>query len=140
MTRDPLFQSPKLTRPPPREKRRVGEVAGGAAAECAAVCCCCPCSVMNLLILAVYKVPKGLCMKAWAHRKRKRRCAVQKKGRLGGGGDDDDDDGKRASGCTEGDGEKKSNAETEGADLLEKEMWDRFHGAGFWRSASRRES
>ncbi|KAM1056637.1 hypothetical protein ACFX13_030780 [Malus domestica] len=138
MARDPLFQSPKLTRPPPREKRRVGEVAGGAAAECAAVCCCCPFSVMNLLILAVYKAPKGLCMKAWAHTKKKRRCAVQKKGRLGGGGDDDD--GKRASSCTEGDGEKKSNAETEGADLLEKEMWDRFHGAGFWRSASRRES
>lgn len=35
--------------------------------------------------------------------------------------------------------EKKSDAESEGADLLEKEMWARFYGAGFWRSASQRE-
>lgn len=145
MTRNSSFESPPSTRPLPRDKRRVGEVAGGTAAECAAVCCCCPCSVMNLLILTVYKVPKGLCRKAWANTKKKRRCVAQKKGLLqprpkglaGGVLFGDDMDVNRYA-DNDGD-EKKSDAESEGADLLEKEMWARFYGAGFWRSASQRE-
>ncbi|XP_068327723.1 uncharacterized protein [Pyrus communis] len=150
MTRDALLQSPPLTRPPPRERRRVGEVAGGAAAECAAVCCCCPCSVMNLLILTVYKVPKGICRKALAHRKNKRRCLVAQKkallqprpNGLAGGGlySDDDEFFRRASSCSDVDDGKGSEDESDAADLLEKEIWDRFHGAGFWRSASRIDS
>ncbi|KAB2629473.1 hypothetical protein D8674_034268 [Pyrus ussuriensis x Pyrus communis] len=151
MTRDALLLSPPLTRPPPRERRRVGEVAGGAAAECAAVCCCCPFSVMNLLILTVYKVPKGICRRALAHRRNKRRClAAQKKALLqprpnglAGGGlySDDDEFFRRASSYSDGDVDDRrgSEDESEGADLLEKEMWDRFDGAGFWRSASRRD-
>ncbi|KAK3020144.1 hypothetical protein RJ639_003252 [Escallonia herrerae] len=55
-----------------RNRDRIGEVAGGTAAECAAVCFCCPCAVVNLLVLAVYRVPVGLCRKAWRRRKRKR--------------------------------------------------------------------
>ncbi|XP_050127481.1 uncharacterized protein LOC126604319 [Malus sylvestris] len=152
MTREALLQSPPLTRPPPRERRRVGEVAGGAAAECAAVCCCCPCSVMNLLILTVYKVPKGICRKALAHRKNKRQClAAQRKALLqprpnglAGGGlySDDDDFFRKASSYSDGDVDdgKGSEDESEAAELLEKEIWDRFHGAGFWRSASRIDS
>ncbi|XP_021800058.1 uncharacterized protein LOC110744399 [Prunus avium] len=145
MTRNSSFESPPSTRPSPREKHRVGEVAGGAAAECAAVCCCCPCSVMNLLILTVYKVPRGLCRKAWAHSKKKRRRVAQKKGLLqprpnglaGGVLYKDDVDVKRDA---DDDGDvKKSDAESEGADLLEKEMWARFYEAGFWRSTSQRE-
>ncbi|TKY66997.1 hypothetical protein E2542_SST09888 [Spatholobus suberectus] len=59
--------------PSRRHKRRgVGEVAGGAAADCAAVCCCCPCAVLNLVVLAVYRVPAGLVKKA-AHKRRRRR-------------------------------------------------------------------
>ncbi|KAH0886270.1 hypothetical protein HID58_062366, partial [Brassica napus] len=54
------------------ERRKVGEVAGGAAAECAAVCCCCPCAVVNLVVLAVYKVPAAVCKKAWKRSKRRR--------------------------------------------------------------------
>ena len=100
---------------------------------------------MNLLILTVYKVPKGLCRKAWAHTKKKRRCVAQKKGLLqprpnglaGGGLCRDDVDAKRDA---DDDGkEKKSDAESEVTDLLEKEMWARFDEAGFWRSASQRE-
>ncbi|KAL2240025.1 E3 ubiquitin-protein ligase SINA-like 2 [Sesamum indicum] len=43
---------------------RMGETAG----ECAAVCCCCPCGMVDLLILAVYRLPAGL----WRKKKRER--------------------------------------------------------------------
>ncbi|KAG2272253.1 hypothetical protein Bca52824_066808 [Brassica carinata] len=33
------------------------EFCGGTTASCAAVCCCCPCGLVNLLVLAIYKVP-----------------------------------------------------------------------------------
>ncbi|KAJ9189115.1 hypothetical protein P3X46_000446 [Hevea brasiliensis] len=125
--------------------KRFGEVAGGTAAECVAVCCCCPCTLMNLLVLAIFKMPVCLCRKA---RKRHRSSkikqqpllvnavsnglcreelerevqAVVEKQKEVGGGDDDDDD---------------ADGETEAVDL-EKEMWDRFYATGFWRSTSQR--
>ncbi|GAV78595.1 hypothetical protein CFOL_v3_22060, partial [Cephalotus follicularis] len=128
-----------------KKSRKLGEVIGGTAAECAAVCCCCPCTVMNLLVLAIYKVPAGLCRNAWRRRKRKKRQRLTKKrgllmqrpttsdGSVGSTGeellekemkemDSDDDKGKS------------------GADDLENEMWGRFFGAGFWRSPSHRDS
>nr|XP_011461807.1 PREDICTED: uncharacterized protein LOC105350703 [Fragaria vesca subsp. vesca] len=138
MTRKGLLESSPSTT---RSKRRVGEVAGGAAAECAAVCCCCPCSMMNLLILAVYKVPRGLCRKAWAMTKTKSNKQSCKKGSLlprptglgngdlrktVSGGEDDDLMMKK---------NKEDDAESEDA-AFEKEMWDRFYGAGFWRSST----
>ena len=153
MTRQVLIRSPPVTRrqpyllpedpKPARKGKKLGEVVGGTAAECAAVCCCCPCSVMELLVLSLFKVPTGLCKKAWKMRKRQR---LMKKnpGLLGpakGGttreeleaeldrmvgkgvrGEDDQDDG-----CT-------------GAVEMENEMWDRFYGTGFWRSSSQRET
>ncbi|WMV56243.1 hypothetical protein MTR67_049628 [Solanum verrucosum] len=36
------------------------------------VCCCCPCTVLHFLLLALYKVPTGLCRKAWRNKKRKK--------------------------------------------------------------------
>ena len=45
----------------------IGEVAGGTTAECAGGT-----TLMNLLILAVYKVPKGLCKKVIRKKKRKK--------------------------------------------------------------------
>ncbi|KAL3535999.1 hypothetical protein ACH5RR_004460, partial [Cinchona calisaya] len=53
--------------------KRVAEVLGGTAAECAAICCCCPCGLVNLLVLAVYKVPAGLCRKALRKKRQRRR-------------------------------------------------------------------
>ncbi|EEF46529.1 conserved hypothetical protein [Ricinus communis] len=127
-----------------KKTKRVGEVAGGTAAECAAVCCCCPCALMNLLVLAIFKMPACLCKKAKKRRslrkKRKQallapsgsndlcieklerevRAAVEKQ--KGNGGDDGDDD---------------HDGENEAVDL-EKEMWDRFYATGFWRSPSQR--
>lgn len=118
-----------------RHRNRVGEVAGGTAAECAAVCCCCPCTVVHLIVLAVYTLPTGLLKKALRKSKRKR--------------------GKKRKNKISCSSEKKNqwttiaqNVETttsdeseRGEDTLEldSEMWDRFHGAGFWRSSSQRE-
>ncbi|KAL5763637.1 hypothetical protein ACOSP7_015992 [Xanthoceras sorbifolium] len=116
--------------------KKFGEVVGGTAAECAAVCCCCPCTVMNLLVLAVYKVPAGLCKKAW--RKRRKRQRMGKRKQVGG----------LLMGPTGVDGAQKQellvavNAEKNekaAESELEKEMWDQFRGTGFWRSPSQRE-
>ncbi|XP_022754219.1 uncharacterized protein LOC111302697 [Durio zibethinus] len=153
MTRPVLMRAPPVTRRQPvllsedpktaRKGNKFGAVVGGTVAECTAVFCCCPFSVMELLVLGLYKVPAGLCKKVWKRRKRQR---LMKKnpGFLGPAkvgppraeleaepdqvvgkgarcGDDQDD------GCA-------------GAVHLEKEMWDRFYGTGFWRSPSQRET
>ncbi|CAA0837781.1 Unknown protein [Striga hermonthica] len=114
--------------------RRVAEVAGGTVAECAAVCCCCPCGLANLLVLVVYKVPAGLCRKAL---RRKRRRKLMKEGLL--------PTGRIKCGCEEKEVHVHQvtsplAASDEGKELaeLEKEMWDQFYSAGFWRSPSRR--
>ena len=151
MTRQVLIRSPPVTRKEPfllsedpktaRKGKKFGEMVGGTTAECTVVCCCCPCSVMELLVLGLYKVPIGLCKKALRRRKRQRLMKNQDLfGPAKGGptraeleaeldqmvgerarGEDDQDDG-----CT-------------GTVDMEKEMWDRFYGTGFWRSSSQKE-
>lgn len=118
-------------------KRVVGEVVGGTAAECAAICCCCPCGIVNLLVLAVYKVPAGLCRKVL---RRKRTQKVKRQGFLQ----------PRKCGCHDYDlvqvhplSEFLSTVnavETDDKDVieLEKEMWNKFYSAGFWRSPSQK--
>ncbi|KAK7263494.1 hypothetical protein RJT34_31085 [Clitoria ternatea] len=69
MTRQLILTSPPSRRP---RRRGAGEMAGAAAADCAAVCCCAPCAVVDLAVLAVYTVPKGLIVKA-VHKRRRRR-------------------------------------------------------------------
>lgn len=140
-----MRNSPPLTTALSKERRKVGEVAGGAAAECAAVWCCCPCAVVNLVVLAVYKVPAAVCKKAWRRSKR-RRFTRKRHGLL-------------ASATAEG-SESTVHARLNGEDLtaeivfedcqvngelndvvrLENEMLDRFYGAGFWRSPSQRDT
>ncbi|XWS71379.1 hypothetical protein CRYUN_Cryun03dG0133400 [Craigia yunnanensis] len=153
MTHQVLIRSPPVTRRQPfllpedpkrtRKGKKFGEVVGGTTAECAAVCCCCPCTVLELLVLGIYKIPTELCKKAWKRTKR-HRLMKKNQGLLGpakggptkveleaeldrivgkgtrGGADQDD-------GCTE-------------AVDMEKEMWDRFFGTGFWRSPSQGET
>ncbi|XP_035544156.1 uncharacterized protein LOC109011893 [Juglans regia] len=127
-------------------KSRLAEVAGGTTAECAAVCCCCPCGLVNLLYLAIYKVPAGLCRRAL---KRKRTRQLVKKGllpprrhRYSCGYDET---GIQIHQVVAVDGlspEIKSKQMEEEKEVmkLEKEMWERFYGTGFWRSPSQRES
>ncbi|KAL1204702.1 hypothetical protein V5N11_017318 [Cardamine amara subsp. amara] len=146
------------------------EFCGGTTASCAAVWCCCPCGLVNLLVLAVYKVPRGICRRALRNRHRKRLVKNGILPPLPAGGknermqrifqnsefaihpldsndvsDDDDDSfldlkyiGKST--AAELTTDEETDEEDEAVLALEKEMWNRFYGAGFWRSPSQRES
>ncbi|KAK9122971.1 hypothetical protein Sjap_012573 [Stephania japonica] len=136
---------------------RFAEAAGEATAECAAVCCCCPCGLVNLIVLAVYKLPAGLCRRAMRKRRMRRKLMMRNQrtsscncGACGDDaaetmqspftptdgefhhvkGDDNDDD----------DDDDDDEEEEEKAMELEKEMWDRFYSTGFWRSPSQRDT
>ncbi|KAK3204166.1 hypothetical protein Dsin_018212 [Dipteronia sinensis] len=56
-----------------KKGNKFGKVACGTAMKCSAVCCCCLFTMMNLLVLAVYKVHAGLCKKAWRRQRKQRR-------------------------------------------------------------------
>ncbi|MCL7023641.1 hypothetical protein MKW94_025989 [Papaver nudicaule] len=139
---------------------RFAEVAGGTAAECAAICCCCPCGIMNLLVLAVYKLPAGLCRKALKNQriKRLKKNGVfqqqQQKRRCHCGCDETDIQIHPLSVVSNewGDEDNKLTGDlisnksgtimlSVGKEIqdLEIEMWDRFYSTGFWRSSSQRD-
>ncbi|KAK8487198.1 hypothetical protein V6N13_009423 [Hibiscus sabdariffa] len=124
-----------------RNMAKFGEFCGGTTAGCAAICCCCPCSVANLLVLAFYKVPAGLWRRALRlkrRRKLRKKGLIQPKNHQGHCGNDDNSELQI---CLEDIlPDVKATEEAEKAVLeLEKEMWQRFYGAGFWRSPSQRE-
>ncbi|KAG6433864.1 hypothetical protein SASPL_105483 [Salvia splendens] len=138
--RQPLLDSDYSSRGGMR-RVRAAEMAGGATADCAAVVCCCPCGVLNLAVMAVYKVPAGLCRKALRKQRQRR---LLKKGILQprGGGDDDDyfsqlqsNVSSESSVSTASDSSPYDNAEVI---ELEKEMLNKFYGAGFWRTPSQK--
>ncbi|KAL8550287.1 hypothetical protein ACS0TY_008925 [Phlomoides rotata] len=116
----------------------MAEVAGGTTADYAVVCCYCPCGLVNHFVLAVYKVPTGL---FWKALRRKHHRRLMKKGGLP----------PRRCGCDEEFfklypvashtsmvSALESLPEDQEVIELEKEMWDKFYGAGFWRSPSQR--
>ncbi|XP_011089214.1 uncharacterized protein LOC105170241 [Sesamum indicum] len=115
-----------------RRGSRIGEAAGG----CAAVCCCCPCAMMNILILAVYRLPRGL----WRKKKRKRLLRKKRKS------SSEEMENQRKTNSSGGGGKEERESSTDDEELRgendvvdwDNEMWGRFNGAGFWRSASRR--
>ncbi|CAI9768592.1 unnamed protein product [Fraxinus pennsylvanica] len=118
---------------------RMGETAG----ECAAVWCCCPCAMMHLLILAVYRLPAGL----WRKKKRKRLLKLKKRKNSS---EEKENPAKKKSGIQFDLGETDESTEVEDcsnnnhdgkSETLDwdREMWDRFYGAGFWRSTSQRD-
>ncbi|KAG6436442.1 hypothetical protein SASPL_101341 [Salvia splendens] len=111
-----------------RSKRtsRVGETAG----ECAAVCCCCPCTMVHLLILAVFRVPRGL----W--RKKKRKMLLRKKRR--NSEEEAAANQLRSNSLVFRGGDEDWGIENDVVDWDNDGMWDRFYGAGFWRSSSQR--
>ncbi|KAL0344866.1 UNVERIFIED_CONTAM: hypothetical protein Sradi_4317900 [Sesamum radiatum] len=129
-----------------RNNARLAEVAGGTAAECAAVCCCCPCGLVDLLVLAVYKVPAGLCRKAL---RKKRRRKLMKMGMLPRRNCHCDEHEleihpvtaplSMVSSLESGVSSLESGLDTD-KDVIEldKEMLEKFFGGGFWRSSSRR--
>ncbi|KAK7284752.1 hypothetical protein RJT34_19505 [Clitoria ternatea] len=127
---------------------RVGEVVGSTAAECVAVCCCFPCGLANFLLLAIYKVPAGLCQRMLKNRRRRK---MIKEGLLKptrsqcSCGCCDDVNGTRIYPMCANDAYDikrlcAPQPDNDDALALEKEMWDKFYSTGFWRSSSRRES
>ncbi|XP_052186265.1 uncharacterized protein LOC127797422 [Diospyros lotus] len=141
------MQSPTMNRKQPllgervAERRSMAEVAGGATAGCVAVWCCFPCSVMNLVVMAAYKVPAGLCRKAMQKKRRKRQMKRKKKAmeqqqmppRLGRflSFDESEIDWMES--------EVEDGDEATATANFETEMWSQFSGAGFWRSPSQKE-
>ncbi|MED6190018.1 hypothetical protein PIB30_101661, partial [Stylosanthes scabra] len=127
-----------VVRNPPSRRRRVCEVAGESAAGCAAVVCCCPCTVINLAVLAVYKVPVGLVRKA-LHKKKRQRMLRDSKNDVvllrhqGSSGMSSSFDSLPVL------VEPKLVEEKQEGWPMEKEMWARFAETGFWRSDSQRQ-
>ncbi|XP_010248041.1 PREDICTED: uncharacterized protein LOC104590965 [Nelumbo nucifera] len=112
---------------------RCAEIAGRTAADCAVICCCCPCGLVNLLVLAVYKVPTGLCRRALRKHKKlkqRRRCSC--------GRDETEMQIHRVSFETlvADNSENSELIDDREVGQLEKEMLERFHNTGFWRSPS----
>ncbi|XP_043700118.1 uncharacterized protein LOC122650805 [Telopea speciosissima] len=132
LRRQPLLADKNSTT---NQKTRFAEVAGETTAECAAVCCCFPFGILNLLVLAMYKLPAGLCRKALRKMKKKEKQRLKNGGLLM----------KRPNRFSV-DLWPLDNSDKDKDDLtvkkvleLEKEMWDRFYGTGFWRSPSQRD-
>ncbi|XP_057438952.1 uncharacterized protein LOC130730839 [Lotus japonicus] len=142
--RQPLLKSQSSS-------KRVGEVVGSTTAECVAVCCCCPCGIANILLLAIYKVPAGLCRNMLKKRRRRRvikegtPLAPPRRRQCSCGTCDDMSGPLRIHPMCANDASdiKRLHApepDNDDALALEKEMWERFYNTGFWRSSSRRES
>lgn len=155
---------------PPRSRGAVcAEVAGGTAADCAAVCCCCPCGILNLLLLAVVKLPAEMCRQAFLKQKKKMKAATAERRRKSGGGgstaitrvgllepkignaeDDEKDDVRIILGGGQmvlGPGVKgmvlgwpADKSPSMEVSEMDREMWSHFYGAGFWRSPSQRDA
>lgn len=85
---------------------------------------------MHILILAVYKIPTGLCKKALRKTRRKRRLRKTRQKQQ----QEEADGGGARGGEDQMDGDVE---EEEGGDS-ERGMWDDFYGTtgGFWRSPS----
>lgn len=131
-----------ILKEPPKPSKRLAEVAGGKAAECAAVVCCCPCSLVNLLILAVVKLPVGLFRRAMRRRKRKMKRKIKKKASLlGVDSNAAGQDIKTSSFSKAAEPPMPWPAKSPSAEVSEMEakMWLEFSGTGFWRSPSQRE-
>ncbi|KAF3603110.1 hypothetical protein F2Q69_00038718 [Brassica cretica] len=139
--RHPLLQR-SLSSPSPNATcggSTPAEFCGGTTASCAAIWCCCPCGIVNLVVLAVYKVPRGICRRAIRSRRRKQ---LVKNGILPPLPSDGKGERvqKAAAVAAELTTDEETDEEDEAVLALEKEMWNRFYGAGFWRSPSQRES
>ncbi|KAG8371098.1 hypothetical protein BUALT_Bualt13G0051500 [Buddleja alternifolia] len=97
---------------------RVGETAG----ECAAVWCCCPCAMVDLVILAVYRLPIGI----W--RKKKRKNVLRDKRKMISSMENEDR--RKMNSLTEEEEYRSRNEPVE----WNSEILVGFNGAGFWRS------
>lgn len=132
-TPSPLRHPMVLREPTPvKSSARVAEMVGGTAAGCAAVCCCCPCAVLDFVVLAVVKVPTGLCKRAI--RARRRKIAAKRKKEMGAL-----ESGKERLEVEVAQVAAVERASPEEVAKMEMEVWAPFYGAGFWRSPSQKD-
>ncbi|XP_039000402.1 uncharacterized protein LOC120126218 [Hibiscus syriacus] len=120
-----------------RSSSAFGEVCRRATAECAVICCCFPLETAKVLVLAIYKIPAGICSRAISkvqQRKLRKKGSVEPCNRKGGCGCGCDDDRDFQIQTVE---RVDSSEESQKAvKELEKEMLKKFYGSGFWRSPS----
>ncbi|GMI81649.1 hypothetical protein like AT2G27180 [Hibiscus trionum] len=125
-----------------RKGNKLGKAIGVTAAECTAVCCCCPCSIVELLVLALYKFPARLCQKAWRWKKRrlmKKNQDLLRPPQRWPTREELEADLDRMIGEGEQFGADNHDDCCARADDFENKMWDQFRETGFWRSPSQRE-
>ncbi|XP_041997077.1 uncharacterized protein LOC121747148 [Salvia splendens] len=133
--RQPLLEA---YAPQDRLTARLAEVVGGTTAECAAVCCCCPCGLVNLLVLAVCKVPAGLCRKALGRKRRRRLMKMGLRPAAAAKCTCDEKDFEIRPVLVPAPDLFESGPESMEVIELDKEMFARFYAGGFWRSSSAR--
>ncbi|XP_073131431.1 uncharacterized protein [Henckelia pumila] len=92
---------------------------------------------IHLVILALYRLPTGLCKKAWRRRKRHALLKNKKKRMNSMEKENQRKDNSFGFYTYDSDGDEES---TDQSDAVEwdSEVWDHFYGYGFWRSASQR--
>ncbi|KAJ0266269.1 hypothetical protein HA466_0003020 [Hirschfeldia incana] len=128
------------------------EFCGGTTAGLAALCCCAPCSVVSLVVFAVYKAPRGICRRAIRRMRRRRRRGIARND-VSDNGDCEKKLGSSQFAVhpleSKDDGEfdklalylsEEEEEEDDEVVALEKEMWNRFNSGGFWRSVSQAET
>ncbi|KAK8513368.1 hypothetical protein V6N13_002112 [Hibiscus sabdariffa] len=133
-----VTEDPKMA----RRGNRFGKTIGVTAAECTAVCCCCPCTIVELLVLALYKFPARLCQKAWRWKKRrlmKKNPDLLRPTNRWTTREELEADLDRMMGKVVQCGTDHHDDYCARAEDFENKMWDRFRETGFWRSPSQRE-
>ncbi|KAJ9554855.1 hypothetical protein OSB04_009469 [Centaurea solstitialis] len=121
--------------------KHVGEVVGGTTAEMAAVCCCFPCSVVDLMILTMYKVPTGLYRNVMRRRHQQQQPSLTMKRSDSVSSMESIEDTQLAMHpAVIAAMERFMRPPEVDKDFmeLENEMWAKFHDGGFWRSPSGR--
>uniref|UniRef100_A0ACD6AHC7 Uncharacterized protein n=1 Tax=Avena sativa TaxID=4498 RepID=A0ACD6AHC7_AVESA len=108
---------------------RCGEVAGGTAAGCAAVCCCFPCVMVEVVVLATVRAPAALCRRAVKASRRRRSASAGQAADIYELLGNVPENGDAAAVWP-------AAKQTDESGELEKEVWEQFYGAGFWRSPS----
>lgn len=159
-------RQPVILKKSSRKNPCIAEIAGGKTAECAAILCCCPCGLLDLLILAVVRLPAGLCRKALRKRILRRRTKKAKLLESSSGLNSESDSGSGSGAGSDGwssafgsssDDEFVEFTGFRGAVMmvvgdpfpakspsaevieLEEEVWSKFYNSGFWRSPSQKD-
>ncbi|XP_074266406.1 uncharacterized protein LOC141589673 [Silene latifolia] len=157
--RQPLIAVFATTRSTSTSSTNVREVAGGTTGNVCLLCCCCPCVLLEFLVLAVYKVPMNVVRRMWKSQRRKTLTKKRKKKKvILEEAMEVNVTNQQQRHCQHQPGQHVVGYIDELSDVefkefekvkvsidglaeaveLDKQMWDRFRDAGFWRSPSQK--